>query len=261
LYRSSDVGRNWGLIEGQGSELAFDATTLALYRSAGEGLLVSQDRGDTWDTIQSPQNSSFVGTNPRQPGKLYAISYQCAAESPIYASADYGQTWSANTGYVPCARTRAFVGSGEGQRVYLAGDVEMIRSDDAGETWRQCGGFGIAARYGSRLTLDPRDDDHLYLATRFTGVMVSEDGCRSWQPSNEGMGSLFVNSVAIDPGNPDTIYAGTDGGAYVSFDGGASWGKINEGLLGATVVYSIVVDPQSNVYAATPYGVFQLEAR
>jgi hypothetical protein len=75
------------------------------------------------------------------------------------------------------------------------------------------------------------------------------------------MGSLFVNSVAIDPGNPDTIYAGTDGGAYVSFDGGVTWGEINEGLLGATVVYSIVVDPESNVYAATPYGVFRLEAR
>ncbi len=30
---------------------------------------------------------------------------------------------------------------------------------------------------------------------------------------------------------------------------------------GATVVYSIVVDPQSNVYAATPYGIFQLTSK
>ena len=34
-----------------------------------------------------------------------------------------------------------------------------------------------------------------------------------------------------------------------------------DGLLGATVVYSIAVDKDSNVYAATPYGVFKLESR
>jgi len=57
------------------------------------------------------------------------------------------------------------------------------------------------------------------------------------------------------------LYAGTDSGAYISFDGGNTWNQINEGLLGATVVYSIVVDNESNVYAATPYGVFQLESK
>ncbi len=56
-------------------------------------------------------------------------------------------------------------------------------------------------------------------------------------------------------------FAGTDDGAYVSFDGGAHWGEINDGLLGATVVYSIVVDNESNVYAATPYGIFKLEGK
>ena len=259
LYRSSDEGRNWMVIEDQGSGLSFGAPTNALYRAAGERILVSQDNGNTWDSLQAPTNLMFVGTNPRRPETLYAMGQQCGAQGSIYTSTDSGRTWSENVVNVPCDRTRAFVGSGEGQRVYLVGDVELTRSDDGGETWQQCGSGGYHARYGSRLTLDPGDDDHLYLATRFTGVMVSEDGCRSWQPSNDGLGSLFVNAIAIDPANPDTLYAGTDGGAYVSFDGGASWAEINDGLLGATVVYSIVVDPQSNVYAATPYGVFKLE--
>ena len=258
LYRSTDEGRNWMVIEDQGSGLSFGAPTNALYRAAGERILVSQDNGNTWDSLQAPTNLMFVGTNPRRPETLYAMGQQCGAQGSIYTSTDSGRTWSENVVNVPCDRTRAFVGSGEGQRVYLIGDTELVRSDDGGETWQYCA-ISYAARYGSRLTLDPRDDDHLYLPTRFDGVMVSEDGCESWQPSNNGLGSLFVNTVAIDPGNPDTLYAGTDGGAYVSFDGGASWGEINEGLLGATVVYSIVVDSQSNVYAATPYGIFKLE--
>jgi photosystem II stability/assembly factor-like uncharacterized protein len=52
-----------------------------------------------------------------------------------------------------------------------------------------------------------------------------------------------------------------DSGAYVSFDGGKTWVQINNGLLGATVVYSIVVDKDNNVYAATPYGIFKLEGK
>jgi hypothetical protein len=67
------------------------------------------------------------------------------------------------------------------------------------------------------LTIDPRDDDLLYLAARVDGVQVSRNGCETWGPSNNGLGSAFVNSI--------------------------------------------VVDPQSNVYAATPYGIFQLEVR
>jgi hypothetical protein len=70
---------------------------------------------------------------------------------------------------------------------------------------------------------------------------------------------MNANSLAIDPVRPDTLHAGADSGAYVSLDGGLSWGEINDGLLGATVVYSIVIDPQGVVYAATPYGIFRLE--
>ena len=36
---------------------------------------------------------------------------------------------------------------------------------------------------------------------------------------------------------------------------------VNDGLLGATVVYSIAVDKDSNVYATTPNGIFQLERK
>jgi photosystem II stability/assembly factor-like uncharacterized protein len=91
--------------------------------------------------------------------------------------------------------------------------------------------------------------------------MVSTDKYQSWQASNNGLGNLFVNTVAIDPNNSDIVYAGTDGGAYVSFDGGGTWGQVNNGLIGSNIVYSIAVDKEGNVYAATPFGVFKLEQK
>jgi photosystem II stability/assembly factor-like uncharacterized protein len=115
--------------------------------------------------------------------------------------------------------------------------------------------------YDNDLAVDPNDNNHLLIATSGKGILMSLDGCKSWNPINEGIGSLFANTVAFDPTNTDTVYAGTDGGAYVSFDSGQTWSVINDGLLGATVVYSIVVDKDSNVYAATPYGIFTLETK
>ena len=79
--------------------------------------------------------------------------------------------------------------------------------------------------------------------------------------SNDGLKSLKVNSISADPNNPDIIYAGTDNGAYVSFDSGDLWQPINDGLLGGRVIYSIVVDTDSNVFAATPLGIFTLESQ
>jgi photosystem II stability/assembly factor-like uncharacterized protein len=111
----------------------------------------------------------------------------------------------------------------------------------------------------SRLAIDPDDSARVYLATRGDGVQISNDGCKSWQTGNAGLDNLFINSIATNTENSNIVYAGTDSGAYVSNDSGQTWGQVNDGLLGATVVYSIAVDKDSNVYAATPYGIFKLE--
>jgi len=144
--------------------------------------------------------------------------------------------------------------------MYLTASYEIYYSNDEGFTWKPCTHI-ITSQSDQVLAIDPRDNNHLYAATQGNGILTSTNGCQSWEQSNNGLGSLFVNAIVMDPNNPDIIYTGTDGGAYVSFNGGQTWGQINEGLLGAMVVYSIVVDKDGNVYAATPYGIFKLETR
>jgi photosystem II stability/assembly factor-like uncharacterized protein len=144
--------------------------------------------------------------------------------------------------------------------MYLTASYEMYYTNDEGSSWMPCTQI-ITSQSDQVLGIDPRDNHHLYAATQGNGILTSTDGCQSWEQSNNGLGSLFVNAIVMDPNNPDIIYTGTDGGAYVSFNGGQTWGQINEGLLGAMVVYSIVVDKDGNVYAATPYGIFKLETR
>ena len=51
-------------------------------------------------------------------------------------------------------------------------------------------------------------------------------------------GSAYVDSLAIDPGNPNVIYVGTYYGGFKTTDGGASW---RQSSLPPT--HAIAVDP------------------
>jgi photosystem II stability/assembly factor-like uncharacterized protein len=177
----------------------------------------------------------------------------------IYYSSDLGANWQLSQGSEGSWDARLFY-IDQSRAIYSIGRYHQTYSTDNGMTWQDCGRDVTASRSDSRLALT-LDGSRLYLASPGKGVLVSADQCRSWQASNEGLGNLFVNTLALDPKNPDTVYAGTDGGAYISFDSGETWRQINDGLLGATVVYSIAVDKENNVFAATPYGIFKLEGK
>ena len=70
-----------------------------------------------------------------------------------------------------------------------------------------------------------------------------------------------VESIAIDPKDPHTIYAGTWHLPWKTTDGGASWHNIKNGLIDDSDVFSIVINPlQSNiVYTSACSGIYKSE--
>jgi len=52
----------------------------------------------------------------------------------------------------------------------------------------------------------------VYLGTD-TGVLRSTDAGETWSPVNSGLPGTYVNRLAIDPQDPDRVYAGTSAGA------------------------------------------------
>ncbi len=271
LYRSTDQGGNWRSIVspeyGNWCGPVFDKD-LNLYAVRSGNIVRSGDGGDTWVRTNQPfwtnspaEGIQWAAANPYIAGHIYAM---LSTPPYLYYSTDSGNSWQPNGDIKNFSwSTRLFFQEG-GSRVYAitgGGSQYSYFSDDAGKTWKTCGSYNISSDFDTRLVINPLDPQHILQASIGNGIYSSTDGCQSWSNTSRGLGNLFVNTVAIDPNNPDTIYAGTNGGAYVSFNGGQSWNQINEGLLGATVVYSIVVDSESNVYAATPYGIFKLEGK
>jgi photosystem II stability/assembly factor-like uncharacterized protein len=284
LHRSLDGGKNWLSIKTQGIWCGptFDAANV-FYMNENGKLQQSRNGGVTWlwdwgdltsynrNTGQSFDGSLAFALPSFYSDGLTVNSSQSVSANPyfegfvfdvgnvIYYSTDAGTFWQLSTGSEGSWDARLFY-TDQSKIIYAIGRYHQTFSTDNGVTWQNCGTNVTASRSDTRLALDLQGS-RLYLASSGNGVLVSTDNCQSWQPSNDGLNNLFVNTLAIDPNDPNKIYAGTDGGAYISFNSGKAWGQVNDGLLGAVVVYSIAVDKESNVYAATPYGVFKLEQK
>ena len=143
-------------------------------------------------------------------------------------------------------------------------DGGVFRSDDGGRTWREL--MGVHGKSIRALAMAPSDHNTLVIGA-LDGVFRSRDGGATWErisPENplaiENHSSLknFV-SVAIDPQNPDVIYAGTRHLPWKTTNGGASWHNLKEGILDDSDVFSIIVDPKvpSRVYASACSGIYK----
>ena len=66
----------------------------------------------------------------------------------------------------------------------------------------------------------------------------------------------YVNSLAMDPVNPDVIYAGTDSGLFKTIDGGDTWARTGFPPIRVRVVQASPQDPNM-LYVGTDDGVYR----
>ena len=78
--------------------------------------------------------------------------------------------------------------------------------------------------------------------------------------AHTGLSALYVYTLAIDPGTPSTLYAGTYNGVFKSTDAGATWEALNTGWSGPPVS-ALAIDPAApgRLYAGTEGGVFAIQ--
>jgi photosystem II stability/assembly factor-like uncharacterized protein len=124
-------------------------------------------------------------------------------------------------------------------------------------------GIGPALMSGrvADIAIHPRDQSIWYVAVGSGGVWKTENAATTWTPVFDNEGSYSIGSVAIDPGQPSTVWVGTGenvsgrhvgygDGIYKSLDGGRSWR--NMGLRESEHISTILIDPRNSdiVYVA-----------
>ena len=169
--------------------------------------------------------------------------------------------------------------------VYVGCDVGGIyKSIDHGNTW-EIKNNGLSIYYVEDIAYDPLTPTTLYAATR-GGIFKSINGGDNWVIKRAGFPlesdynfSAPVSNIAVDPNNPNIIYAGIGvprngyelesfhwktseikGAIYKSIDFGESWNLIrNTGITTDAMIYSLAIDPNNSniIYAATSNGVYK----
>ena len=165
------------------------------------------------------------------------------------------------------------------------GGVQAAPSGIVGGQWMQIGpaplridknqnfqGQGPDSGEVVDIAIDPRNttDRVIYIASNDGGIWKSTDGGMTWTPKTDFMSSLSMGAVALDPGNPSVVYAGTgnlfDGGGiffrgvgiYKSIDAGETWSTLNPGGMFNNRGINRIVFPAPNVLlVATNVGLFR----
>jgi photosystem II stability/assembly factor-like uncharacterized protein len=243
---------------------------------------------------------SFRYVGPTRGGRVTAVAGHAAQPDTYYFGGtgggvfrtdDAGQTWTPiSDGRIPVGSIGAikvapsnpdiiYVGTGSAAiRSNVSIGRGMYKSADGGRTWRSSGleKVGVIAD----MVVHPGNADIAYVAAvgnpfgpnAERGVFRTKDGGRSWQRVLFVSDSTGASDIAMNPHNPDVLYAGMwraerkpwtiisgarEGGIYKSTNGGDTWSKLSNGLPSEyTGKISISVSPANpqRVYALMEAG-------
>ncbi len=215
-----------------------------------------------------------VVADPRHPGDLYAAVNSTFWGPMLQRSRNWGKSWKEiATPLTPARKDRepAFDDREAAKRpllnlwhvepglasdpstLFLGADPHLLfRSPDLGASWEPIDAInrhpardqwspGAGGACLHTILIDPRDARRMYIGLSAVGTFRTEDGGRSWKPTNRGVLAPFlpdkhpetgqcVHHVAADAADPDTFYRQDHAGMYVSHDRMESWKRIGRPL-------------------------------
>jgi photosystem II stability/assembly factor-like uncharacterized protein len=226
-FKSTDEGRSWSQLN-VGRILAVDPQDPnTLYGAAyGAGGVKSTDGGASWVKLILPQSTwiTALGIDPRNRDRLYAGTVQDKTLR-VLESLDGGMSWTSMTlgsslgsaPYDSFYMERFVVDPKNAGTVYALAGCDALdecaaappgyKSTDRGATW-------------SRWDL-PQDSSYaaidlqgtIYVASR-RDLFKSADGGATWSVvTNSGL-TFGINALAVDPQNPNHLFAGTHRGVF-----------------------------------------------
>jgi len=228
--------------------------------------------------------------------------YVATASGGLWKTTNNGVTWepifddqeTSSIGDVTVAPSNpdiVWVGTGEpNNRQSSSWGYGVYKSTDGGKTWKNMGLRDT--HHIGRIVIHPQNPDIVYVAAlghlwgpnKERGLYKTTDGGKTW------VNSLFIDEntgfvdVAMDPQNPDTLYAaayqrrrrgwgfnggGPGSGLYKTTDGGETWEKLTRGLPSSgdtgrigidiyrkdpRIVYAIVEHKQGGVFRSEDKG-------
>jgi photosystem II stability/assembly factor-like uncharacterized protein len=218
------------------------------------GIFRSDDAGETWRQLPTQNTPNLVhveslAIDPRTTNIIYAGTWYLP-----YKSSDGGQTWkSIKTGIIDDSDIFAIdIDPHDPNHIIASACSGIYESKSAGESWKKVQGIPSQSRRTRAILQHPSSPGVVFAGTT-EGFWRSEKGgdADSWMVTTSRQ--LEINSIAVHPSRPDTVYIGTNNyGVMVSTDGGKSFVPTNGGFSGR-FANAILADRETpnRVYAST----------
>ena len=265
--RTSDQGKTWDLIWKESSQPAANIREAWMSPYFGPG-----NPDSPLDMAVSDEDPNLLYTTDygrvlrtSDGGKNWQAVYSTRRDDGTFASRGLENTTNYGVHFDPFDRQRMFIS-------YT--DIGPFRSENGGESWVPSKD-GIPAKWRNTtywIVFDPTVRGRMWAATSGQhdlpepktwrkkspgawegGICISEDGGKSWRPSNTGMPPAATTHIVLDPTSPQearTLYVSAMGqGVYKSADGGKTWTLKNSGIHGREpFAYRLTLDSAGTLY-------------
>jgi photosystem II stability/assembly factor-like uncharacterized protein len=276
IYKSTNGGTSWSEINQGlwGTCLWCIAATspATIYTGGYGGVFKSSDGGANWQQLPYEIGDAYykmvrsLAIDPDNSQILYMVDEEV---NNIYKTTDGGTNWQnlKLKDSLPNVFSLEFVtvDPKKPSNVYVVGQYDvtgtvsaLFKSTDGGNSWKETT-IDPEASIARVLAIDPVNPSVLYTGCnyylflqpnirRFGRIYKSTDGGDTWEMVFEKEDYIF-RSIAIDPKNPQTVYAGYGSGIYKSTDGGTNWQELtaDRGL-------AITIDPATQTIYAAGYA-------
>lgn len=259
FFKSTDGGLTWRESPELRNEAVHSLTQSeknpnVLVVGTFNGIFRSDDSGETWTPLPTTNTPGLVhveslAIDPRDSNVIYAGTWYLP-----FKSTDGGQSWrSIKQGIIDDSDIFAINIDPRNPNHLIASACSGIYDTrDSGESWHKVQGIPSQSRRTRAIVQHPTVPGLVFAGTT-EGFWRSAKGGdnNSWMVTTSRQ--IEINSIAVHPRNPNTIYIGTNNyGVMVSTDGGKNFVPSNNGYSGR-FVNSIVPDREngSRIYATT----------
>jgi photosystem II stability/assembly factor-like uncharacterized protein len=130
-------------------------------------------------------------------------------------------------------------------------DAAIFKTTDGGVTWKELPGLrkeqapkwqpGAGGMGLHTILIDPKNPDRIYIAISAAGCFRTDDGGKSWKPTNRGLRSDFmpnptaevghcVHRIAFHPSKPNTVFMQKHWDVMRTDDAGENWREVSGNL-------------------------------
>jgi uncharacterized repeat protein (TIGR01451 family) len=220
-----------------------------------------------WIMNKGNTNQMFLGTH-----RLYRTDNAETADAndvrwtPISPDLSSGCPGTAPNGARGCFISAIGVADG-GTGVYVGTDdgyvsVSQDATTAATPQWKRMDKGALPARPITQFAVDRSNWRTAFVSygsfnastpNKAGHVFKTIDGGKSWKDVSGSLPDNPVNSLLLDPSDPNTLFAGTDVGSFVTHDSGATWARLGSGLP-SSAIWQMDYDPARGLLMAGTHG-------